>query len=295
MERGRLEDILLGARTDRFLRLQSINLAVAGFLLHLLFCVLHAMGRIEIEGLEPMIDSYLDALYTPFSIILAYEVYELIRAIPESFSNSIGKQFEVVTLLVVRDILKNLADLSPDGTTSHEASIAFIAVEGVVFILLFATALFFRRMASPATTSSSDEASLNAFVGQKHTLACCLVIVYLIVALYALTTWIAGVLSGEGSLTRAIFFSDFFTVLVMSDILILLISYRHTTDFNHLARNTGFVLSTVIIRVGIGTEGYAGAALFILACALAVAVLWLNMVLASDRTRTPHQSLESRN
>ena len=44
MERGRLEDILLGARTDRFLRLQSINLAVAGFLLHLLFCVLHAMG-----------------------------------------------------------------------------------------------------------------------------------------------------------------------------------------------------------------------------------------------------------
>ena len=197
MERGRLEDILLGARTDRFLRLQSINLAVAGFLLHLLFCVLHAMGRIEIEGLEPMIDSYLDALYTPFSIILAYEVYELIRAIPESFSNSIGKQFEVVTLLVVRDILKNLADLSPDGTTSHEASIAFIAVEGVVFIVLFATALFFRRMASPATTPSSDEASLTAFVGQKHTLACCLVIVYLIVALYALTTWIAGVLSGE--------------------------------------------------------------------------------------------------
>jgi hypothetical protein len=84
------------------------------------------------------------------------------------------------------------------------------------------------------------------------------------------------VIGGEGNLSRTVFFSDFFTWLVMSDILILLISYKHTTDFNHLARNTGFVLSTVVIRVGIGTPGYAGAALFILASALAVGVLWLN-------------------
>ena len=38
-------------------------------------------------------------------------LYELIRAIPESFSTSIGKQFEVMSLLVVRDMFKNLADV----------------------------------------------------------------------------------------------------------------------------------------------------------------------------------------
>ena len=32
----------------------------------------------------------------------------------------------------------------------------------------------------------------------------------------------------------------------------------------------------MVIRVGIGTPGYAGAALFILASVLAVGVLWLN-------------------
>ena len=47
------------------------------------------LSFIESSDLDSFIDSYLDALYTPFSIILAYEVYELIRAIPESFSNSI--------------------------------------------------------------------------------------------------------------------------------------------------------------------------------------------------------------
>ena len=56
------------------------------------------------------------------------------------------------------------------------------------------------------------------------------------VVLHDLTS---GVIGGEGDLSRTVFFSDFFTWLVMSDILIST-AYKHTTDFNHLARNTGF-------------------------------------------------------
>ena len=276
MDEPRLHRIVLGERTDEFLRQQSINLAVIGFLFHLLLCVLHGLGRIDLPGMEPLVDSYLDALYTPFSIILAYEVYELIRAIPESFSNAIGKQFEVVTLLVVRDIFKNLADLNETESTALYDPVAFIAVEVVAFFVLFATALYFRNATSNAPTKLRLEHGLATFVRQKQTLATALFVVYVLVALWSFTTWTNGVVGGEGSLSRTVFFSDFFTWLVMSDILILLISYKHTTDFNHLARNTGFVLSTVVIRVGIGTPGYAGAALFILASALAVGVLWLN-------------------
>ncbi|MBD40608.1 MAG: hypothetical protein CMB11_09660 [Euryarchaeota archaeon] len=276
MDEPRLHRIVLGERTDEFLRQQSINFAVVGFLVHLVLCVLHGLGRIDSPGMEPLIDSYLDALYTPFSIILAYEVYELIRAIPESFSNAIGKQFEVVTLLVVRDIFKNLADLNESESTALYDSVAFITVEALAFFVLFATALYFRNATSNATPKIHPDRALAAFVRQKQTLATVLLMVYVLVAIWSFTTWTNGVVGGEGNLSRTVFFSDFFTWLVMSDILILLISYKHTTDFNHLARNTGFVLSTVVIRVGIGTPGYAGAALFILASALAVGVLWLN-------------------
>ena len=276
MDEPRLYGFVLGERTDEFLRQQSINVAVVGFLVHLVLCVLYGLGRIDLPGMEPLIDSYLDALYTPFSIILAYEVYELIRAIPESFSNAIGKQFEVVTLLVVRDIFKNLADLNETESTALYDPVAFIAVEVVAFIVLFATALYFRNTTSNATPKMHVDVALSAFVRQKKTLATALFVVYVLVALWSFTTWTSGVIGGEGDLSRTVFFSDFFTWLVMSDILILLISYKHTTDFNHLARNTGFVLSTVVIRVGIGTPGYAGAALFILASVLAVGVLWLN-------------------
>lgn len=288
MDEPRLHRIFLGERTDEFLRQQSINFAVVGFLVHLLLCVLHGLGRIDLPGMEPLIDSYLDALYTPFSIILAYEVYELIRAIPESFSNAIGKQFEVVTLLVVRDIFKNLADLNETESTALYDPVAFIAVEVLAFFVLFSTALYFRNATSNTQAKMHADQSLSTFVRQKQTLATALFVVYILVALWSFTTWTNGVIGGEGNLSRTVFFSDFFTWLVMSDILILLISYKHTTDFNHLARNTGFVLSTVVIRVGIGAPGYAGAALFILASVLAVGVLWLNI--SFDREQATNEA-----
>ncbi|DAC20079.1 MAG TPA: hypothetical protein D7H90_01070 [Candidatus Poseidoniales archaeon] len=277
MNSQRVHEFFLGQNTDAFLRRIAINFAILGFLLHLLFCVLYDLSFIESSDLDSFIDSYLDALYTPFSIILAYEVYELIRAIPESFSNSIGKQFEVVTLLVVRDIFKNLADIGDADNVSIDADVAFIAMEAVAFVVLFGTALYFRHQTSVAKKPSQQDESVRAFVQQKKHLACGLAVVYIFVALYSFTTWLTGVVDGDTGLSRTVFFSDFFTWLIVSDIVILLASYRHITDFPQLARNTGFILSTVIIRVGIGIPGYTGAALFILSAALAACVLRLSL------------------
>ena len=277
MNSQRIHEFFLGQNTDAFLRRIAINFAILGFLLHLLFCVLYDLSFIESSDLDSFIDSYLDALYTPFSIILAYEVYELIRAIPESFSNSIGKQFEVVTLLVVRDIFKNLADIGDADNVSIDADVAFIAMEAVAFVILFGTALYFRHQTSVAKKPSQQDESVRAFVQQKKHLACGLAVVYIFVALYSFTTWLTGVVDGDTGLSRTVFFSDFFTWLIVSDIVILLASYRHITDFPQLARNTGFILSTVIIRVGIGIPGYTGAALFILSAALAACVLRLSL------------------
>ena len=277
MNSQRVHEFFLGQNTDSFLRRVAINFAILGFLLHLLFCVLYDLNFIESSDLNSFIDSYLDALYTPFSIILAYEVYELIRAIPESFSNSIGKQFEVVTLLVVRDIFKNLADIGDADNVSIDADVAFIAMEAVAFVILFGTALYFRHQTSVAKKPSQQGESVRAFVQQKKHLACGLAVVYIFVALYSFSTWLTGVVDGDTGLSRTVFFSDFFTWLIVSDIVILLASYRHITDFPQLARNTGFILSTVIIRVGIGIPGYTGAALFILSAALAACVLRLSL------------------
>jgi len=271
-----LHQYVLGEKTDSFLRKSAINLAIVGFLIHLGGCTLYRFNTVDLSEVQPFVDSYLDALYTPFSIILAYEVYELIRAIPESFSNSIGKQFEVVTLLVVRDIFKNLADIGGTTDSSIDSDLSFIAMEAVVFIALFATALYFRSATTGTKDLNQQDDFVRAFVTQKKHLACALAAVYVLVACYSFSSWSLGVLDGETSLTRTVFFLDFFTWLIVSDIIILLVSYKHITDFPPLARNTGFILSTVIIRVGIGTPGYTGAVLFMLSAALAACVLGLS-------------------
>ncbi|MDE0857433.1 MAG: hypothetical protein OSA38_02575 [Candidatus Poseidoniaceae archaeon] len=277
MDSSSMYERLLGEDADDFLRRASLNLAIYGFLTHLLLCILYQLNILEIDSnLNTFFDSFLDSLYTPFSVILAYEVYELIRAIPDSFSNSVGKQFEVVCLLIVRDIFKNLSEIDSAGSLSVDSSIAFLAVECVAFLVLFFTALLFRSFGSKTNNNQDPVLNLKTFVQQKKNLAMVLFVVYVCVALYSLSSWTWGVVEGDGSVSRTVFFLDFFTCLIMADILILLVSYRSTTDFPNLARNTGFILSTVVLRVAIGTTGFSGATLFILGGGLGMSVLLIS-------------------
>ena len=269
-----LYDRILGHRANETLRHLCIRTAIFGFLLHLLLCLLYQLGFIDFSvQTSGLFDSYLDALYTPFSIFLAYEVYELIRTIPDSFTNSIGKQFEIITLLVVRDILKRLSDIDASVTSTVDDSITILAVECLAFLILFGTALFFSSAQRETNLMTNDSEELEKFISQKKLLAILLLLVYILTAIYSLSTWTYNVFEGDGSTNRTIFFLDFFTLLIMADILILLVSYHYITEFAHLARNTGFILSTVILRVAIASPGMSGAILFILAGCLGSAVL----------------------
>jgi hypothetical protein len=95
--------------------------------------------------------------------------------------------------------------------------------------------------------------------------------------MFSFSNWIISVGEGDGSVTREIFFLDFFTILILADILILLISYGYSTDFTNLARNTGFFLSTVVLRVAIGATGVSSMVLFVLGGLLGIAVLIISL------------------
>ena len=222
-----LYDRLLGSNMKEKLRIVCIRTAIFGFLVHLLICLLYQLEWISLsEKTSGLFDSYLDSLYTPFSIFLAYEVYELIRTIPKSFTDSIGKQFEIITLLVVRDILKRLSDIDASVSSSVDDSITTLLVECLAFVVLFCTALFFNNARREITLNTSENEDLDNFISQKKQLAILLLGVYILVAIYSLSTWSYSLLQGDGSTNRMIFFLDFFTVLIMADILILLVSYQ---------------------------------------------------------------------
>ena len=264
----------MGDESDDIVRRGAIAFAIIGFLTHLALWALHNSGRIEILGDSvELVQSPLSALYTPFSILLVYEVYQLIRTIPDSFSSSVGKQYEIATLLVVRDILKRLSEVSKSEGWEISDDVGFLLVECAAFIALFYTSLTYQKI---STKSDDDEIlsdDVTTFITTKMAVANVMLIVFIAIGGFSLISWIGAVQDGGGSVDRAIFFLDFFTFLILADILILLISYWFYTDFGNLARNTGFVLSTVIIRVAISSEGVSSMILFTLSGVLGIAIL----------------------
>ena len=245
-----MHERLLGRSAEAKVREISLFAAIIGFILHLAMWLAYQLNILEVgSGSADLLDSPLDALYTPFSILLAYEVYQLVRAIPESFSTAVGKQFEIVTLLVVRDIFKRLSEINFSGDWVVDSELRLIVIECFTFVILFTTSLIYRANSNKETKIDSLDDELVNFVQNKQLISLFLLATYIAVAIFSFTNWVISVNEGDGSVSRDIFFLDFFTILILADILILLISYRYSTDFTNLARNTGFILSTVVLRV----------------------------------------------
>jgi hypothetical protein len=59
------------------------------------------------------------------------------------------------------------------------------------------------------------------------------------------------------------------------DVLILVASFRYTDRYSLIIRNTGFVITTVLIRVSFSATGLANIALLVAGLAFGVLVLWL--------------------
>ena len=264
----------MGDSSEEYIRKVAMVFAVVGFFVHIVVWALFETGNITITGeASELVKSPLSTLYTPFSILLVYEVYQLIRTIPESFSSSVGKQYEIATLLVVRDILKRLSEVENSEGWNISSNLGFLLVECAAFLVLLYTSLTYFRISSSSEKSEQMADNVASFVEAKRGIANAMLLIFLATAAYSFYTWVDSVQDGGGSVSRAIFFLDFFTFLILADILILLISYWFYTDFGNLARNTGFVLSTVIIRVAISSEGISSMILFPLSGLLGIAKL----------------------
>ncbi len=271
-------ELFLGYDTDHKIRKFAIITAIIGFCLHLLLWALYQLGDFNPSGeYIEMLSSPLSSLYTPFSILLAYEVYQLIRTIPESFSSSVGKQYEIATLLVVRDILKRLSNVEFQDGWVIDSDLGFLIVECMAFLVLFYTSLVYHRIGKEVKNENLGGDKLSSFISSKEIIALLMLLVFVIITFTSMSGWIESVMEGKGSVNREIFFLDFFTFLILADILILLISYWFYTDFGNLARNTGFVLSTVVIRVAISSQGVSAMLLFVLSGIIGVAIIRISM------------------
>ena len=87
-------------------------IAIGSFLLHLSLVVLYNSHLLKLsESISMMFSNPISVIYTPFSFVLFYEFYLLIYYLPKSFTTYIGKQYEIVTLIIIRRLFKDLSNL----------------------------------------------------------------------------------------------------------------------------------------------------------------------------------------
>ena len=77
--------------------------ATIGFIIHLGLILLNNNDILNFSiGEESLLQNPISAIYTPFSFILVYEAFLLIYYLPRSFTTSVGKQYEIISLILIQ-------------------------------------------------------------------------------------------------------------------------------------------------------------------------------------------------
>ena len=165
----RVFEASMGESSEEAVRKATILLAILGFFVHVGIWALYSSDRISVTGeASELLSSPLSALYTPFSILLVYEVYQLIRTIPDSFSSSVGKQYEIATLLVVRDILKRLSEVESSDGWEVSSDVGFLLIECTAFLALFYTSLTYYRISVNTVKEEEMRSDIVLFIEAKR-------------------------------------------------------------------------------------------------------------------------------
>jgi hypothetical protein len=258
-----------------------IYVAIASFLVHLLLIGLVNLNSITIGNHSKLLSNPISAIYTPFSFILIYEVYLLLYYLPKSTSIYIGKQYEIIALIVIRRIFKDLSNLEFSTNWFSIKSDILFTIDLVAILLMFYLIYVFYRGIKSSSQIETEiiKPEIIKFISLKKTIATFLVPVFLVLSLYSLGHWLyesffsATKIVADIKDINKVFFDDFFTILILVDVLLLLFSFLHSDKFNSVIRNSGFIISTILIKLSFNTEGIVNIVLIILAIVFGVIIL----------------------
>ena len=273
-----------------------INIAIFSFIVHLILIFLNQFGVFgsQYEG-SSFFSSPIAAIYTPFSFILIYEVYLLIYYLPKSMTIYIGKQYEIIMLIVIRRLYKDLSQLElSDNWFSIKEDLQF-TYDLLGTIILFILIHLFYKMNKYRVRKllkyTETRAEIIRFIQIKKKIALVLVPLFFLMALYAFGNWAYITFLNPSDITDSaninnLFFDEFFTVLILVDVLLLLFSFTHTDKFNKVIRNSGFVISTILVKLSFGTEGLLNSVLIVTAVGFGVLILWIHMMFEKNKIPT---------
>lgn len=260
-----------------------ITIAIIGFIVHLLLIALGNLGLLNFESESGFFSNPIAAVYTPFSFILIYEVYLLVYYLPQSTTFYIGKQYEIITLVLIRNVFKDLSGLRfTTDWFNVVGDLKFSYDLAATLLLFFLIYIFYRLNEKRCVEPQNNKlvsAEMQRFIKLKKIIAIFLIPVLVFLAFYGAGKWVynsflsVSLLVYSAKDINMIFFNDFFTVLILTDVLLLLFSFLTTDKFSRVIRNSGFIISTILIKLSFGIEGILSVILIVFAVLFGVAIL----------------------
>ena len=268
-----------------------IWIAIVSFLLHLLVIFLVNQDIIHLNS--KLTKNPISAIYTPFSFILVYEVFLLVFYLPKSISSYIGKQYEIITLIVIRRIFKDIGYMELSANwfkLENDLQITYDLVTAI--ILFFVIQQFYKNIEKQAlkinTKSHDNDFKIQRFIKLKKTIATILIPTVILLAIYSFISWIIPSAQNHWNDVNSfkkinnIFFEDFFILLIIIDVILLLFSFFYSDSFHKIIRNSGFIISTILIKLSFSVEGLINNALILTAVIFGFLIMLIHNAYKSD-------------
>ena len=251
-------------------------LAISGFIIHLILILFETQLAVEIfSGKTNLSSNPISALYTPFTFILVYEAFLLIYYLPRSFTTSVAKEYEIISLVLIRKIFKDIPNLDLDNNDLLNSNNIQLLYDLSAVIIIFYMIYLFKKTWHDIPKKKTKK-NLEKFISYKKLLSVFLLPTLIILCIYNFADWFNSVFYStapySGNLD-GVFFKDFFTILILVDVLILLLSLQYTERYSQLIRNTGFIISTILLRLSFGVEGLLSIVLLLLGVVFGLIIL----------------------
>ena len=262
---------------------RKISLFLVIFFLGGLLCIeLKRLGFMPV-ALAPFVPrSHFSAIEAAFTVVLILEVISLIFTIPCSFSRSVGKQFELLALILMRNAFKELSYFpEPISFAGNEEAILRILSDGFGALLIFAMLGVYYLIQGRKQDESMRPVDLYSFVAAKKGLALLLLGAFGYMGVRSAWLTFAG-------LEHTDFLHDFYTLLILADILVVLISQCFQPGFYAVFRNSGFALSTVIIRIALAAPPFFNVLLGLSAALFAILLTVISRKLFKEKRFHAH-------
>ena len=279
---NKLHQFFLSEYAKRKIEKTTLYVALIGFFVHLIIIYLSKFSIVQFNVESELLKNPISAIYTPFSFILVYEVYLLIYYLSKSFTTYITKQYEIITLIIIRKLFKDLAALELTSDWFNIKGDLQFTYDILASIILFYLIYQFEKQGKRiAKTPIKDDTKIDRFILRKKAIAIVLVPVFFTMALVTLFNWTLGISFASNNLPsfetiNNLFFDEFFTVLILVDVVLLLLSFFYTDKFHKIIRNSGFVVSTILIRMSFGVSGLTSTILIVVAVLFGLAIMLIH-------------------